>query len=524
VAVEGLLPRDADWEWTFLLPPKYVAIDAPGWKVTGVNRNGVPDQQVFFVREQDTSEEKAAYDRTDFNAIVVVDRYLEIGLNWKVHNTVTRLSSPGKAVSLQVPLLDGESVLTSRRDIVDGSIAVRLGATQEKFTWESELPVGAEIRLNADQSDRWVERWHLITSPIWNVSHTGLDPIFASEEKDLIPLWHPWPGENVTIGFSKPPAVTGDIVTVQDVNHETVLESRLRTSKLALDLECSLANDFLIGLDPEADVSSLQIGKQSIPVQRDGANLVVPARPGKQSVAVEWRMSKAMATTVGASRVQLPVKASNISTVMWMPDNRWVLWASGPLRGPAVRFWTILAVAILAAWALGSLSLSPLRRWEWVLLAIGLTQVHLMAAMLVVGWLFLLAWRGSKKETRLPNWVFNLLQLGIILLTFSALIILMFVVGAGLLGNPDMFIVGNGSSRTYLRWFQPRTGPELPTTSVVSVSVWYYRLFMLIWALWLATALLRWLSWGWKQFSDGGVWQRSPKQPVQPRSEPQSVT
>ena len=49
------------------------------------------------------------------------------------------------------------------------------------------------------------------------------------------------------------------------------------------------------------------------------------------------------------------------------------------------------------------------------------------------------------------------------LLTIASLIVLMVVVGAGLLGNPDMFIIGNGSTRTYLQWFQPRVGPELPS-------------------------------------------------------------
>ena len=35
-----------------------------------------------------------------------------------------------------------------------------------------------------------------------------------------------------------------------------------------------------------------------------------------------------------------------------------------------------------------------------------------------------------------------------------------------------------------------------------------YRSLMLLWALWLALALLRWLSWGWQCFSKGGVWKR----------------
>jgi hypothetical protein len=46
---------------------------------------------------------------------------------------------------------------------------------------------------------------------------------------------------------------------------------------------------------------------------------------------------------------------------------------------------------------------------------------------------------------------------------------------------------------------------------VLSVSIWFYRLLMLAWALWLATALIRWLKWGWDQFGAGGLWKRSPK-------------
>ena len=132
----------------------------------------------------------------------------------------------------------------------------------------------------------------------------------------------------------------------------------------------------------------------------------------------------------------------------------------------------ILLVALLIALALGSLTLSPLRRWEWGLLAIGLTQVHLVAAMFVVAWLFALEYRGRNESTGARPWLFNLAQLGLVLLTVIALVVLMFVVGAGLLGHPDMFIIGNGSSRLVLRWFEPRSGPELPTPAIVSVSVW----------------------------------------------------
>jgi hypothetical protein len=31
---------------------------------------------------------------------------------------------------------------------------------------------------------------------------------------------------------------------------------------------------------------------------------------------------------------------------------------------------------------------------------------------------------------------------------------------------------------------------------------------MLLWALWLAAALIRWLRWGWQQFSAGACFRR----------------
>jgi len=47
-----------------------------------------------------------------------------------------------------------------------------------------------------------------------------------------------------------------------------------------------------------------------------------------------------------------------------------------------------------------------------------------------------------------------------------------------------------------------------------------YRVAMLLWALWLASALLKWLSWGWTCFSEGGLWRstgaaQTPPSPVE---------
>ena len=56
-----------------------------------------------------------------------------------------------------------------------------------------------------------------------------------------------------------------------------------------------------------------------------------------------------------------------------------------------------------------------------MLLVIGLTQVSPPAAFAVIGWLFLLAWRGDESFQRRSNREFNLLQIVLMGLTLTAL-------------------------------------------------------------------------------------------------------
>jgi hypothetical protein len=265
VVVEGLFTDVAQWEWTFLLKPRHVSIEAPGRNVTGVGRSGVPDQQIFFSRQRESTPGEAAYDQKNCHGIVAVERRLEAGLVWKVHNVVTRLSSPGKAVSLELPLLAGESVLTSDVIVDQGKLAVRLAAGQESFAWESELPVGEAIHLTAAPTNQWVEHWRLVTSPVWNATLAGLAPVFEADEQNLIPGWHPWPAEEVTLNFSKPKAVSGVTATVRRVHHEVSLGSRQRTANVKTDVECSLPGDFVTELNPEAEIASLSLDGRALP-------------------------------------------------------------------------------------------------------------------------------------------------------------------------------------------------------------------------------------------------------------------
>ena len=513
VRVEGSLANVTEWEWSYLLKPRQVKIDAAEWTFTGVKPGGVPEAQVFFARKQKAAAGQASYDRQDLQSIATIERYLELGLIWQVRTTVTRLSPAGKAVALRVPLLPGENVLSSNAVVKDGFIEVRLGAQEQSASWESGLPVSPTLTLATRADDAWVESWRLVASPVWNVTLAGLAPAFEQGSGELVPVWQPWPGEQVALTISRPEALAGATVTVSRGTHEITLGKRQRTSKLDLALRCSLGEDFLVALPADAEVTALTHDGRAIPVRQDAGKLIIPVRPGEQTVSIAWKTNAALDFRAQASEVRLPVESANIKTVIHVPGDRWVLWANGPRLGPAVRFWGVLLCALLAAVALGKIGRSPLGTAAWMLLAIGLTQVPLPAALTVVGWLFLLTWRGSESFLRLGNLRYNLLQVFLIGLTVTALGILIFAVSEGLLGSPVMFITGNGSTSETLRWFQPRSGPALPQPGALSISIWWYRLAMLAWALWLAAALLRWLRLGWENFSAGGFFRRSPKVP-----------
>jgi len=512
VSVDGLLAEVNEWQWSWKLRPRQISMDAPGWLTSGVSPAGVPEGQVFFTREaRGQGDGTVEYDRPNLRVLAAVERHIELGLVWTIRNTVTRLSTGGGALSLRIPLLPGENVITPGVEVRDGFIHARLGTGQDDFVWSSEMAFRERIEFNTRDGDTWVEVWKLTASPVWNVAHNGLAPVFEDQRAGLTPHWRPWPGETMELEISRPDAIAGATVTVDRANLEITPGRRQRTAALSFTVRSTLGEDFPITIPQGAAASSLMVDGRTIPIRRDGNQVILPLAPGSQNVVLNWSEEVPLAFRTQIGEVRLPAETANITTTLRVPDDRWVLWTDGPLRGPALRFWGILLGALLAAFVLGRIRISPLRSYEWMLLAIGLTQVPLPFALVVVGWLFALAWRGGDTYAPIHNLLHHLMQFILAFLTLVALGIFISVVASGLLGNPEMFIRGNGSSRTLLHWYQDGSDGLLTRPSFLSISIWWYRLFMLLWALWLAASLIRWLTWGWRQFVAGGCIRRTPK-------------
>lgn len=507
VLLEGPLPHRQTVQLPLPLRPRFVSANVEGWSLEGLHENGLADAQLELTRlhEGDGPGEPQALEASVLPPFVTVERTLRLGLEWRVEGLVTRSSPVGTAVLLEVPLLEGESVTSAGVRVEHGKVLVNMAPGQRQLAWTSILDKRDTLRLQAPPMTSWAEVWRLDVSPIWRAEVEGIPVVHHQSQHRWLPEWRPWPGESVSVHITRPQGVEGRTLTIDASSLVLKPGRRATDAELDLTLRSSQGGQHTITLPDGARLRSVRIDGTPQPIRQEGHSVTLPVTPGRQQVALDWREPAGIDLRLQTPPVDLGTEGVNASVQVQMPRGRWVLLAGGPRVGPAVLFWGVLAVIVLAALALGRTRQTPLRVRHWLLLGLGLSQIPVWAALVVVAWLFGLSLR-ERAPDGLSKWGFNLMQIGLALLTLVALGLLFHAVEQGLLGAPEMQIAGNGSSAYALRWYQDRTGAMLPRAWVVSVPLYVYRVLMLAWALWLAFALIGWLRWGWSCYSRGGLW------------------
>ena len=111
---------------------------------------------------------------------------------------------------------------------------------------------------------------------------------------------------------------------------------------------------------------------------------------------------------------------------------------------------------------------------------------------------------------------FNALQVALALLAVAALLAVVAAVARRPAGSPRH---ANRRRRRVRAagWFIDQSQRQLPRTGVLSVPLWWYKLAMLAWALWLSFALTGWIKWAWQVFTYEGLWRHRVRRPVAPR-------
>ena len=507
----ALAPADAI-PLAFPRAPRRVSVSSDGWDVSGVSEGRLISGALELVRRRTDATQSPVQSVGEFPPFVHVRRHFDLGLEWTLSSTVERIAPERAALSVRVPLVPGESVLTPGIEVTESEgtrlALVGLGAGQSSVRWSSGLPRSDGLTLQLPAGANRSETWTFAVGPQWNVTFEGL-PAVLPEAPDG-PIWiyefHPRPGERLTLNVRRPLPAEGSTLAIDRVVHTTVLGRRSSTSTLNFTYRSTQGGRHTLALPQSARVTALQIDGQPVQLRPDDGELSIGLLPGEHSVGVEWTTPTGIGLVSRPEPVDLRASAANVLTMLTLPADRWPLLASGPGVGAVVLYWVELAIFLPVAWLLGRWRHSPLKTYEWLLLGVGLSTLSWVVLVIVGVWLFAMRWRESWTGD-VARWRFNAVQVLLAVLTVIATGSLIFWgVRESLLATPDMGIAGPGSVDDTFGWFLDRTESALPQPRVISVPMWVYRALMFAWALWIVVALLRWLRWAWQAWKTNGIW------------------
>lgn len=509
VTLRGSIPAVDSLEIPFRTPPRVIEVNSDAWFVAGTKDKRLTSGSLQLTRLRADSDGDGAvrWESSRFPVFARVERMLELDLDWRVRTTVFRVAPTQGALTLDIPLLAGESVVSGDFTVKDDRILIAMNPQQQSVTWTSNLPLQSPLMLQAADSASWQEIWHVAVGNIWNAEFDGIPESNTNFGANGVraAVFHPRGGESLTVAATRPEASAGSTLAFDSVNLDVTEGGRTRDVSLRLSYRSTRGSQHVVQLPQAAEISSVMIDDRAQTLRAQNGQLTVPILPGNHSIVVNWRESGSWGLMSATPEVDIGAPASNITMRVSKAQDRWILATRGPKLGPAVLYWSELAVLIVFALILGRINLTPLTTRHWLLLGLGFSTFSWVVLGLVIIWLMLC---GARDKARLDLgwWQFNVVQIVIAAMTIIALSSVVLSLPAGLLGTPDMHIAGQNSYGHVLNWFADGSDSVLPAAAVISVPIWVYKVLILIWALWLSFALLRWLPWVWECFSSDGYW------------------
>ena len=514
VALRGRLAAVEAVQLAFPRRPHAIGVSASGWDVAGVSDGRLVSGTLELTRRALARSGAALDSGAEFPAFVRVTRDFELGIDWTLRTTVERLAPARAALSVEVPLVATESVLTDGIDVkhhgAQASVLAGLAAGQARMSWNSALPQAATLQLALPADAARAEVWNFRVSPQWRVEFQGF-PAVLPENIDAtawVYQYRPRPGEQLRVQISRPPAAVGATLAIDAASQHVTVGKRSADVELSFSYRSTQGGRHVVTLPADARVQTVSIDGEELPLRPVDGALSLNLLPGTHAVSVRFESPRGATLRSQATPIDLGSPASNVTTTLELPEARWPLLVTPTLAGPVIRYWGELVVFIVMALLLGRWSRSPLRAHEWLLLGLGLSTLSWAVLALVALWLFAMRWRGGWRAAGIGRGPFLAVQAALALLTVVAVGSLVFSgIRYGFLSSPDMGVAGGGSYGHSFRWFHDQVAAALPRVAVYSVPLWIYRLLMFAWALWIALALTRWLRFAWTAWNQD--WSRA---------------
>ena len=522
VQVEGSIVDIDALSLAFPARPQVIDVHVTDWDAGGVADRHLMSGALQLVRKRVAGATNAtsATRQEEFPPFVFVDRLFHLSHDWTADTNITRVAPKSAAFTVTLPLLAGEAVTTPGLKVSGGNIAVGLGAGEKNQAFAAILPRADQLELVALRDSAYSERWRFEVAPTWHADFNGT-PAVAPEDETRIWIFefYPRPGERLNVKVTRPAASPGGTLAFDSAALRTVVGKRSSDTTLELHYRSTQGGRQTLHIPRDAVVTKVLSDGQPIGLRPEHGELSLSALPGTHTWSVVWQSPAGVHLLTRSPPVVHAAPASNLQLSMQLPEDRWVLYAFGPGVGPTILYWGELLVFIVAAWWVGRTSLTPLPARDWLLLGLGLSTFSWFVLGLFALFIALFQWR-SRHPAVSERRRFNLLQLVSGLLAVAAILAVVAAVPRGLLAQPDMRIEPAGEAHE-LNWFVDLATAQFPAPSVLSISLWWYKLAMLAWALWLSFALTRWTRWAWQVLIRDGLWRRAlVRTPPPPASPP----
>ena len=513
VRLAGRLAPAESIQVVFPQTPRVIAVSARGWTVSGVNEGRLVSGSLELARERGAQRAGAAEALeagAEFPAFVRVDRLFDLDLDWTIENQVTRIAPLRAAVSVEIPLVKNESVLTPGVEARDGKVLVGLGTGETATQWSSGLARSDTLELTLPADAARTEVWSFVVNPQWHVEFEGFPAVMPEAEN--APNWVfrfiPRPGEKLVAHVTRPKGAEGTTLAIDSAQYSVVAGKRSSNGTLQFQYRSTQGGRHVVKLPPAARVTAVRFDNTPVQLRPEKGELSLALSPGSHFVEVDWEESRDVGFRTRPSPVDLGSAASNITTQVTLPASRWPLFAHGAGVGPAFLYWGELVVFVALAWLLGRSTLSPLRFVDWLLLGLGLSTQSWWVFSFTAAWLLVMRWRERWQPGEgVARWRFNSVQVLLAAFTVLAISTLLFSgIRNGLLSAPDMGVEGANSWNNQFQWFQDQTPGVLELPAVYSVPMWSYRLLFFVWAGWMAFALVKWLRWAFNAWKTAGLW------------------
>lgn len=472
------------------LPPRIATMSGAGWSLLGLRPDGGVERSVQLVPGDGGGGDARSAD--NLAPWILVRRFLDLGIPWRVRTTVRRIGPSLAPLSLRVPLLPGEAVMVDGLQVVDGAVVVSLDQTVSSVEWTGTLAEAEALELSAPTGVPWTEEWALSCSPIFqctvDASADGAVPAPFSHQFEGAwrPQWRPWPGERLRLQVQRPTAAPGATLTITSADLTVRWADRGAAQTMLMKINASQGGQHRVRLPEGAALESVTVGGVPSSAATPEGVVTLPLRPGVQDVELRWRTPVGAGWWSAGPMLDLGAPVSNLKIRHEGLGGRWILglagdgWGPHALLLPSLLFWLAAAAALRHLMVLRRLWTLPV---GWVglsvltagLVSVGLVELGLLALAVIS------AQRSAAgREGRLLPPLLTLAALG----AGPSLALMCLAVGAfSLLDGPRSLVEGVGSTASALNWVGYRLPAGQMSTRVLSAPEWVWQLAMGGWIL-----------------------------------------